>query len=202
MCWFPLYISMPLKSPTSHRRDRWSDTNAAYSKRGVSGTSNKYFLNLDIYIPFYVNSTSCLRWKEYDYFLIVNLSLYSSPEHNAQVCFSYHLASGICRPLSFHILIFFSKTAKSNWTKLGHDTPYMFFFQNSVRWPCPTSKMAAMESDWLKNWKSLKIFLLPTERNDTKFRCYSLCDPFQSCVRWSRQLFKMVATVDYVTALS
>jgi hypothetical protein len=97
--------------------------------------------------------------KEYDYFLIVNLSLYSSPEHNAQVCFSYHLASGICRPLSFHILIFFSKTAKSNWTKLGHDTPYMFFFQNSVRWPCPTSKMAAMESDWLKNWKSLKIFL-------------------------------------------
>ena len=67
-------------------------------------------------------------YEEYDYFPIVNLSLYSSPEHNAQVCFSYHLASGICRPLSFHILIFFSKTAESNWTKLGHDTPYMFFF--------------------------------------------------------------------------
>jgi hypothetical protein len=44
-------------------------------------------------------------YEEYDYFPIVNLSLYSSPEHNAQVCFSYHLASGICRPLSFHILI-------------------------------------------------------------------------------------------------
>ena len=48
-------------------------------------------------------------------------------ERNAQMCFSYHFASGICRPLSFHILIFFSKTAEQNWTKLGHDTPYMAF---------------------------------------------------------------------------
>jgi hypothetical protein len=44
-----------------------------------------------------------------------------------------------------------------NWTKLECDIPCVVLFHNCVLWPCPTSKMSAISSGWLKTWKSLKI---------------------------------------------
>ena len=63
----------------------------------------------------------------------------------------------IQHPLTVHILIFSSKT-----TEFGCDLPWMILFQKCVHWSCPTSKMAAMASDWLKNLKSLKSFFYRT----------------------------------------
>ena len=41
-----------------------------------------------------------------------------------------------------------------NLTKIVFDTPWMFISSfKSVCLPFPTSKMATMASDWLKNWK-------------------------------------------------
>ena len=45
------------------------------------------------------------------------------------VSFSYHFASGVCRPLTFQILIFLSRITGSNCTKLGCDIPWMVLFQ-------------------------------------------------------------------------
>jgi hypothetical protein len=56
-----------------------------------------------------------------------------------------------------------------NWTKLWSDTLWMLLFQNYVQWPCLILKMAVMASDWLKNWKSLKIFFRTTGWIKTKF---------------------------------
>jgi hypothetical protein len=39
--------------------------------------------------------------------------------------------------------------------------------------------MAAMASDWLKNWKSLKIFFKTTGWNETKFVPNTLWNPFK-----------------------
>jgi hypothetical protein len=39
--------------------------------------------------------------------------------HLANVSFCHHLASVVCRPLTFHILIFSSETPQSNELKLG-----------------------------------------------------------------------------------
>ena len=64
--------------------------------------------------------------------------------------------------INFPILIFCSRTTGPNWTELGCDTPWMVLFQKCVHWSCPTSKMAAMASDWLKNLKSLKSFFYRT----------------------------------------
>jgi hypothetical protein len=36
-----------------------------------------------------------------------------------KVSFCHHLASVVCRPLTFHILIFFSETPQPNEVKLG-----------------------------------------------------------------------------------
>lgn len=82
--------------------------------------------------------------------------------------FPHYFASVVCHPLTFHILIF-SRTTRLNWSKLRCDTLWMLLFQNYVRWPCLILKMAAMASDWLKNWKSLKIFFRITGWIETKF---------------------------------
>ena len=76
----------------------------------------------------------------------------------------------------------------------------MVLFKNCIWWPCPASKMAAMASDWLKNWKSLKIFFRTTEWHETKVVPNTKCSPrvvlFQKCIRWPHKLSKMGMT-DY-----
>ena len=100
--------------------------------------------------------------------LIVLKKVFSSPGPTVQMSFSHHFVSVICHPLTFRILIF-SRTTRSNWTKLWCDTLWMLLFQKCVRWPCLILKMAAMSSDWLNNWKSLKIFFRTTGWIETKF---------------------------------
>ena len=54
-----------------------------------------------------------------------------------------HLAShGVCRPLTFHILIFSSETTGPIATKLWWNGPWMAPFQNCVRWSRLPTKMA------------------------------------------------------------
>lgn len=69
--------------------------------------------------------------------------------------------------LSIHILIFSSRTTGPNWTEFGCDTPWMVLFQKCVHWSCPTSKIAAMASDWLKSLKS--FFYRTTGFHESKF---------------------------------
>ena len=53
--------------------------------------------------------------------LIVLKKVFSSPGPTVQMSFSHHFVSVICHPLTFLILIF-SRTTRSNWTKLWCDT--------------------------------------------------------------------------------
>ena len=46
-----------------------------------------------------------------------NLFLFYTNSSNVSFC--HHLASGVCRPLTFHILIFSSETPQPNELKLG-----------------------------------------------------------------------------------
>jgi hypothetical protein len=119
-------------------------------------------------VSFYWNHwTNCIQtWKEcpFDSFQ----KSFCSPGQKAQMSFSHHFVSVVGHPLTFCILIF-SRTTRSNWTKLWSDTLWMLLFQNYVQWPCLILKMAVMASDWLKNWKSLKIFFRTTGWIKTKF---------------------------------
>jgi hypothetical protein len=81
------------------------------------------------------------------------------------------------------------KNHMPNWTKCG----LMVFFQYFVRWPCPSSKIAAMASDWLKNCKSLRIFYFWNNWwNETKFGPNS---PWMDL----HQLTKMATMADNIT---
>jgi len=97
-------------------------------------------------------------------YLIVLIKFFRSLGPKAEMSFSLTLCL-VCHPLTFRIFIF-SRTTESNWTKLWCDTLWMLLFQNCVCWPCLILKMV---SDWLKNWKSLKIFFRTTEWIETKF---------------------------------
>ena len=50
-----------------------------------------------------------------------------------QVSYCYHFSSIVCRPSTFHILIFSSETTGPIATKLWWNGPWMAPFQNYVR---------------------------------------------------------------------
>jgi hypothetical protein len=74
-------------------------------------------------------------------FLIDNIFfMFGEQAHLAKgnVSFCHHLASVVCRPLTFHILIFSSETAQPNEVKLGRklfrNRPIRN--KNCLWWPC------------------------------------------------------------------
>lgn len=96
---------------------------------------------------------------------------------------TWSLASDICQLFTFW---------SQEQTKLEHDTPWMILFQKFVQWPCPTSKMASMASDWWKNWNLWKS-------SSSKPLDGMKPNLAQILLEWSHQLSKMVAMADYVT---
>jgi hypothetical protein len=67
-------------------------------------------------------------------FLLAHLAL-------GQVSYCHHFSYVVCRPSTFHILIFSSETTGPIVTKLWWNGPWMAPFQNCVRWSRLPTKM-------------------------------------------------------------
>jgi hypothetical protein len=88
------------------------------------------------------------------------------------VNYCHHFSSVVCRPSTFHILIFFSETTGPIATKLWWNGPWMAPFQNFVRWSRLPTKMAAklkIEKGGMKFEKNLLLWNRgPSKDHSTK----------------------------------
>jgi len=66
-----------------------------------------------------MTSSGIPRWVRVAQYLISSLMAFLAHLAKGKVSFCHHLASVVCRPLTFHILIFSSEISQPNELKLG-----------------------------------------------------------------------------------